>query len=269
MSYIDNASMEISDEDKRWASSLIDQCIKNYGVNGNHNSLYYMPSCLNYIKDLVTKNINKENIIKFLVNTKKLSMQLFNELISKYNVELLLPTNVDPKKDIEIYVWPSLLSDNSKEFYSLTLYTWFSFSFKPGDGKSELEPITFLFYKEKNDFLLLTAYARVHYDLCEYDLIKRKDLKILFANFGHTPNITDINYVRVNCPKIKSNSKKTGRNYWDRIWLSACNIFARIIGVNRIPLKTASKIIKISFLGCLPKTANNPFKSPIYPLQFF
>jgi len=262
--------LSIKDEkERKWAKSLIDECIKSYGTNGNYASLHYIPSCLKLLKDLVKRNVSKESIANFLISMKRLSINLFNEFTSRYNVELLLPRNVNPIKDIKVYVWPSILMNRKTSYYSLTFYNWFSFSFKPGDGKSELEPITFLFRKVNNKYELLTAYARVHYDLCEYDLSEKDEVKILFAKYGHTPDIMDINYVRVRCPKFKHNPKKTGRKYWDRIWLSAGSIITRIGGVNKFKLKSSGNHIRISFLGCLPKTTNNPFKSPIYPLEFF
>ncbi|AFZ70432.1 hypothetical protein Calag_0687 [Caldisphaera lagunensis DSM 15908] len=259
-------SLRKEQNDVEWASKLIDECIMNYkngnGMNG------YLPSCLSNLKEQLNKGTKKENLINYILNFKKIADDLFGKLVSDYNLEYQLPSNVDPK-DVAVYVWPSLLSDgNSLNLYSLTLYNWFSFSFKKGDGKSELEPITFLFNKEKDTYKLIMAYARVHYDLCEYNIEKIKGIKVIFARYGHTPYILGENYVRVKCPKVKHSNSRTGRKYWDRMWLAAGNIFTRITGIRKVQFKFKNNI-KVYILGCLPKTNNNPFKSPIYPLQFF
>ncbi|PMP59536.1 MAG: hypothetical protein C0171_03140 [Caldisphaera sp.] len=260
-------SMNKEKNDELWAKKLIDECIKNY--KNNNDAKGYIPTCLSELKDQIERGVAKENIINYILDLKKLASDLFNKLIFEYNLEYQLPLNVNPDNDVAVYVWPSILSNgNSLRLYSLTLYNWFSFSFKSGDGKSELEPITFIFNKKKDKYNLLMAYARVHYDLCEYNVDKIKDIKIVFARYGHTPYILGENYVRVRCPKIKHNSARTGRNYWDRLWLIAGNIFTRITGIRKIQFRFKNNL-RTYILGCLPKTMNNPFKSPIYPIQFF
>lgn len=188
--------------------------------------------------------------------------RLLDVLATNYSMEVALPRNVDPLRDFELVVWPDPLND--PRLYGLLLLAGFTFSFYRRDGKSEYEPLEFVFLKEGNSYRPLFAYARVHYDLCEYNIQGVERIRVIYTFHGHTPYIDGVGYVRLRCPKVKRSSVHTGRKYWDRMWLGAATTFLKITGVQRLRLRKLLDLGLVKVMKCPTNFAKNPFEGPMF-----
>ncbi|ADL18771.1 hypothetical protein ASAC_0364 [Acidilobus saccharovorans 345-15] len=191
------------------------------------------------------------------------SRHLIDVLINKYRAEVEIPRNVDPVSEFKVTAWPDLVNEELG-LVGLVLYSWFPFSIYRGDNKAEYEPIELVFARNNdNDYRLLFAYARVHYDLCEYNLAGLSKVTIRFLYHGHTPFIDGLGYIRLKCPKVKSSARRVGRKYWDRIWLGTALTFEKIVKGTRMPLSLLLKLGTLTIMQCPNHSTANPFRSPI------
>lgn len=192
-----------------------------------------------------------------------LSRHLIDVLINKYMAEVEIPRNVNPATEFKVTAWPDFINEELG-LVGLTLYSWFPFSIYRGDGKAEYEPIELVFAKNYGDeYKLLFAYARVHYDLCEYNLAGLNKVTIRFLYHGHTPFIDGLGYIRLKCPKVRSSERRLGRKYWDRIWLGTALVFEKIVKGTRIPLSLLLNLGTLTIMQCPNNSMANPFRSPI------
>jgi len=203
---------------------------------------------------------DREGLKSRLPEMVSLASDLVESLINDYAAEVELPRNVDPAREFSMTAWPDEIN---QRLVGLAIYAWFPFSIYRSDAKAEYEPIEFVFLRDEDRYRLLYAYARVHYDLCEYALFGLRKVRLRFMYHGHTPYVDGVGYVRVRCPKVKSSLKHTGRRYWNRIWLGAALTFERIVKGATVPLSLLLKHGVLSLMQCPNDSVTNPFKSPI------
>ncbi|MGC9071092.1 MAG: hypothetical protein ACP5HK_00110 [Acidilobus sp.] len=186
---------------------------------------------------------------------------LLRAVAKEYSMEIVLPRNVDPLRDFELVVWPDPLEE---PFYGLLFLARFSFSIYRGDGRAEYEPLEIVFL-DRNGLVEPTfAYARVHYDLCEYNIMGLKRLRVLYLFHGHTPYIDGVGYVRLKCPKVKYSRVHIGRKYWDRMWLGAATTFLRLTGVQVYSLSVLIDLGLVKLMKCPIEFKKDPFKGPLF-----
>ncbi len=191
------------------------------------------------------------------------SRDLIGTLVSKYSTRVTLPRNVSIS-EFKMSVWPDIIN-RDLGLLGLALYAWFPFSIRRGDGKAEYEPIELVFRRLGNGYKLLFAYARVHYDLCEYNLSHISELTIRFLHHGHTPFIDGVGYIRVRCPKVRHRDVHLGRKYWDRIWLGTALAFMRLVPGYTVPLELLTRYGRVRLMECPDGSLTNPFEAPILP----
>ncbi|MGC9209810.1 MAG: hypothetical protein ACP5FT_00845 [Acidilobus sp.] len=195
-----------------------------------------------------------------LTEARAAAERLLRVLADEYRMELALPRNVDPLRDFELVVWPEPLKE---PFYGLLLLARFPFSIYRGDGRAEYEPLEIVFLNKDGTERPIYAYARVHYDLCEYNLQGLRRLRVLYLFHGHTPYIDGTGFIRLKCPKVKYRSVHVGRKYWDRIWLGAAVTFLKLTGAQLYRLSDLVDLGLVKVMKCPTEFKKDPFKGPL------
>lgn len=174
------------------------------------------------------------------------------------NLELLVPTDVDVRS-LEVYGWVDHAGKDKEgnDQFVLTLYFSFPFDIHRYDGRTEYEPVSFLFVKRGDRYVPVKAFARVHYDIYSYDIEGVDKVRILFARYGHTPIVLD--------GRATPLSTASAKTLLDKLWIRVGPWITEALGIRSVELKTLKENVHLYTSYKLKSSESNPFLSKVHP----
>ncbi|MEM4787821.1 MAG: hypothetical protein QXV28_07580 [Ignisphaera sp.] len=237
------------------------QDIKNELIEGKEvctSTSFILPGAIFIAMGLINGSLTVDSAARILGSVRARVRKFMRILAFEKKLEFLIPTNVDVTS-MKIYAWVDHVGKDSevRDMFVLTLYFSFPFDIHRKDGKSEYEPISFLFIKNGEKYIPVKAFARVHYDIHVYDIENIDKIRILFTRYGHTPVVLDAKRkpLNPNIPKILA----------DAVWLAVGSAITKLSGVKSIELEKLKEKAHVITSYKLEKTRVNPFTSKIHP----
>jgi len=233
------------------------------GKTVDTSKTYIFPGALWIAKRILYSKENPGKAVDWamikIMQVRHLATSLFRSLVKNYNLEFIIPSNVDIR-EVRVYLWADRvgLTEDLEPLYVLTMYVSFPFDISRVDLKSEYEPVSFLFKKVGRKFVLLKAFSRVHYTLYAYDTENLDRISVYFLRYGHTPKI-----VGAKCNVVSDGSLM--KEFLDRLWLKLGDYLTRLLGIKVVKLSEQKKKLHVYVSYKLPKSLNNPFETNVHP----
>ena len=237
------------------ALKRVREAVERDGYATTHNT-YIHPSMLYLIKQLVLGKTTIYEVLARIKATRLLVRRLFKTLARDYGLKLYVPSNVAGK--VKVHAWSDYLGEtmDGRKLLALTLWFQFPFDIYEYDGRSEYEPVTFVFSMRNGVLRLERVYSRIHYDVYEYVPQELGDVKVLFAGSGHTPIILD---AKVYSTHKGLNLIGVGKTALDYLWLRIAPVLTKLSGVEKIDVVRDRRRVQLYVDPVLLLTKNNPF----------
>lgn len=219
---------------------------------------FVLPGAMYIAKGLTDGFLTVDSAARILGSVRAKVRKFVRILAFEKKLELLIPTNVEVTS-MKVYAWVDHVGKDSegRDMFVLTLYFSFPFDIHRRDGRSEYEPISFLFVKNGRKYTPVKAFARVHYDIYVYDVENMDKIRVLFTRYGHTPVVLDARREPLNpgTPKVLA----------DAVWLTVGSTITKLAGVKSVELRKLKEKAHVITSYKLEKTHVNPFTAKIHP----
>lgn len=221
-------------------------------------SSYILPGSIYIAKALVDGVMDVDAAASVIGSVRRRVKKFIRTLAYDKNLELLIPENVGISS-LKIFAWVDYVgkSREGNELYVLTLYFSFPFDIHKGDGRSEYEPVSFLFEKKGDRYVPIRVFARVHYSIYAYDIENMDKVRVLFTKHGHTPVV-----IGARATPLDPLSPK---HIADKLWIGVGTGLTMLMGVRSVELKKLRENAHVFTYHKLERSVMNPFLTKVHP----